>query len=83
MVYPTTSESYERHGTHVASIKLMNNHYGIPATLKFDLSSYTHTINDVQRHVVIFQSIKIINLSAVVTSSKETTLHLPKKILLV
>ena len=61
------SSTYARNVAHTASIKLVDNRYKIPVTLKFSLKAFETTININQKHVCIFAAIKLIDPSVKIT----------------
>ena len=72
------TDTYERRIAHTETIKVVNNHYSTPVALKFAAVTMKKTVNIAQKHVIIFATIKILNLTATIKSLKEVVCHYPK-----
>ena len=64
------SDAYDRRVAHAETIKVVNNRYSTPVTLKFAAVTKERTINIAQKHVVIFAAIKLLDPTATIKSTK-------------
>ena len=65
------SDSYERRVAHAGSVKVFNNRYSTPVTPKFTTVPKERIVNITQKHVIIFTTIKLFDLSATIKSQKD------------
>ena len=72
------SDTYDRRVAHEETIKVDNNRYSTPVTLKFAAVTKERTVNIVQKHVIIFAAIKLLDPTATIKSSKGIVYHHPK-----
>ena len=72
------SDAYDRRVAHAETIKVVNNRYSTPVTLKFAAVTKERTVNIAQRHVIIFATIKLLNPTATIKSTKGIVYHHPK-----
>ena len=72
------SDTYYRRVAHVETIKVVNNRYSTPVTLKFAAVTRERTINIAQTHVIIFAAIKLLDPIATIKSTKGIVYHHPK-----
>ena len=73
MTYPI--DTYERRVPHEETIKVVNNRYFTPITLKFTTVTKERTVNIAQKYVIIFAAIKLLDPTATITSSKGIIYH--------
>ena len=64
------SDAYDRRVAHAETIKVVNNRYSTPVTLKFAAVTKERTINIAQKHVIIFAAIKLLDPTATIKSTK-------------
>ena len=72
------SAAYDRRVAHAETIKVVNNRYSSPVTLKFAAVIKERTVNIAQKHVIIFAAINILDPTATIKSSKGIVYHHPK-----
>ena len=72
------SDAYDRRVAHAETIKVVNNRYSIPVTLKFAAVTKERTVNIAQKHVIIFAAIKLLDPTAIIKSTKGIVYHHPK-----
>ena len=70
-------DTYKRRVAHTESIKVVYNRYSTPIILKFVTVTKERT-NIVQKHVIIFGAIKLLDLTATIKSPKGIIYHNPK-----
>ena len=75
------SDSYERRVAHAESIKVVNNRYSTPVTLKFAAVTKEGMVTITQKHVIIFTAIKLLDPTASIKSQKRVVYHHPKDFL--
>ena len=73
-----TSAAYDHRVAHAETIKVVNNRYSTPVTLKFDAVTKERTINIAHKPVIIFSAIKLLESTATIKSSKGIVYHSPK-----
>ena len=64
------SDAYYRRVAHAETIKVVNNRHSTPETLKFAAVTKERTVNIAQKHVIIFASIKLLDPTATIKSTK-------------
>ena len=72
------SATYDRRVAHVETIKVVNNRYSTPVTLKFAAVTKERTVNIAQKHIIIFAAIKLIDPAATIKSTNGIIYHHPK-----
>ena len=72
------SAAYDHRVAHAETIKVVNNRYSTPVTLKFSAVIKERTINIAQKHVIIFAAKKLLDPTATNKSSKGIVYHHPK-----
>ena len=72
------SAAYDRRVAHAETIKVLNNRYSTPVTVKFSVVTKERTVNIAQKHVIIFAAIKLLDPTATIKSSKGIVYHHPK-----
>ena len=72
------SAAYDHRGAYVEIIKVVNNRYSNPVTLKFATVTKERTVNITQKYVVIFAAIKRLNPTATIKYTKIIVYHHPK-----
>ena len=72
------SAEYDRRVAHAEIIKVVNNRFSIPVTLKFAAVTKESTVNITQKHVVIFAAIKRLDPTATIKYTKRIVYHHPK-----
>ena len=73
-----SSNYYEHRVAHAETIKVVNNRYFTPVTLKFAAITKEKTVNVAQKHVIVFVAIKILDPNATINSKKGVGYHHPK-----
>ena len=64
------SDSYKRRIAHADSIKVINNQYFSPVTLRFTAVTTESTVNIAQEHVIILTANKLLDPHATIKSQK-------------
>ena len=64
------SDTYDHRVAHAEIIKVVNNYYSTPITLKFSAVIKERTVNIVQKHVIIFAAIKLLDPTATIKFPK-------------
>ena len=64
------SDAYDHRVAHAETIKVVNNRYSTPVTLKFAAVTKESTVNIAQNHVIIFAAIKLLDPTATIKSTK-------------
>ena len=72
------SDTYNCSVEYIETIKVVNNRYSTPVTLKFAAVTKERTVNIAQKHVVIFAAIKLLDPTTIIKSPKEIVYHHPK-----
>ena len=72
------SDTCERRIARAEKIKAVNNCYSSPVTLKFAAITKEKSVNIAQTHVIIFATIKLLNPTITIKSSKGVVYHYPK-----
>ena len=75
------SNTYDRRVAHAETIKVVNNRFSTPVTLKFAAVTKEMTVNIAQKHVIIFVAINFFGPTVANISPKGTGNHHPKHIL--
>ena len=65
------SATHDHRVAHVETIKVANNRYSIPVTLKCAADTKERTVNIAQKHVIIFATIKLLDLTVTIKSTKD------------
>ena len=73
-----SSKSYHHRVAHAEIIKVVNNYYSTPITLKFSAVIKERTVNIVQKHVIIFAAIKLLDSTTSIKFPKGIVYHHPK-----
>ena len=76
MTYP--SESFHRRVAHIEIIKVVNNRYSTPVTLKVSAVIKEKTVNIAQKNVIIFANIKLLDPTTTIKSPKGVVYQHPK-----
>ena len=71
--------TYDRRIAHAQTIKVINNHYSNPVTLKFAAATRERTVNIAQKHVIIFDAIEKHDPTATIKSTKGIVYHHSKQ----
>ena len=64
------SATYDYRVAHAETIKVVNNRYSTPVTLKCAAVTKERTVNIAQKNVIIFAMIKLLDLTATIKSTK-------------
>ena len=66
-----TSDSNDRRVAHAETIKVVNNRFSTPVTLKFFKITKEKNINIAHKNIIIFTTIRLFDPTAVIKSQKE------------
>ena len=71
------SDTYDCRVAHVEPMKVVNNRYSTPVTLKFDAVIKERTVNIAQKYAIIFATIKLLDLIATIKPPTGIIYHHP------